>query len=198
MKLNNTRIDWAKILEEQKEHHMKLYPDAGMEASYHNLIDLLNENRIPSRVIIKDGNVIAYTFYIDSSGESDRIYAIIGFKEEGKVDERVHILSKWLKDEAQRNNKILILNGIFNEPENFDSILEEDGIRKLERIRMEAIIENCTFEDAIMNAAHYNYNQINQLKIEELSEIIFDSFKGEADRILIPSNSKREVNFSQK
>ncbi|MHB8361609.1 MAG: hypothetical protein ACYDDC_07405, partial [Thermoplasmataceae archaeon] len=75
MELNNTRIDWVKILEEQKEHHMKLYPDAGIEASYYDLIDLLNENRIPSRVIIKDGNVCAYTFYIDSSGESDRIYA---------------------------------------------------------------------------------------------------------------------------
>lgn len=187
MDLTNKKLDWQSILKDHIEWQQKLYPQENISESYDELIPLLMENKIPSRVIFSNGKASAYAFFILPTNGDDRMYSTLGF-ETGEIgDEKITNLLKWLSNEADRLHKTLVMNGIFNEPNNFRDILKENGFNIMDRIRMELIIEESSLPDSEIDLDGYEITEISNNNISDLSGTLFDSFRGIPERILLPS-----------
>ncbi len=68
MELNNVKLDWNTILEKQINKLQEKYPENNIGQAYSQIISLLNENKIKSRVIANGNRVICYSFMIGYSG----------------------------------------------------------------------------------------------------------------------------------
>ncbi|MHB1493040.1 MAG: GNAT family N-acetyltransferase [Thermoplasmataceae archaeon] len=187
MDLTNKKLDWQSILKEQIEWQQKLYPQGNISESYDELIPLLTENKVPSRVIFSNGKALAYAFFILPTNGDDRMYSTMGFSNREIEDEKIINLLKWLYNESDRLHKTLVMNGIFNEPNNFRDLLKENGFNIMDRVRMELIIKESSLPDSEIDLSGYELTEISSNNISDLSGTLFDSFRGIPERILLPS-----------
>lgn len=187
--MHNIKLDWASILENHIEWLEKLYDSDQIRSSYEAIIPLLIENKIPSRVIVTGGKVIAYAFYIKGN-EDDRIYSTMGFQSTTLDEGKISYLLDWLIDESKKENKTTIMNGIFNEPHNFRELITKKDFNVINRIRMELELA-----DEVM--LHYDKNDKIEFKniqssdMEDACDLIYDCFKGLPERILLPTGDNK-------
>lgn len=195
MEMHNIKLDWGSILENHIEWLEELYDSDQIRSSYEAIIPLLIENKIPSRVIVTGGKVIAYAFYIKGN-EDERIYSTMGFLST-KIDEgKISFLVDWLIDESRRENKTIIMNGIFNEPINFMELITKKDFNVINRIRMELELTDNVMSDYVLNDK-IEFKNIHNSNLEETCDLIYDSFRGLPERILLPAGDNRSKLLSK-
>ena len=187
--MHNIKLDWAYILENHIEWLEKLYNSDEIRSSYEAIIPLLIENKIPSRVIVTGGKVIAYAFYIKGN-EDDRIYSTMGFKSTALDDSKISSLLEWLTEESRRENKTIIMNGIFNEPHNFRELIAKRDFNVINRTRLELELTDKVMSDYGKNGK-IEFKNIQSSDLEDACDLIYDSFKGLPERILLPTGDNK-------
>ncbi len=188
MELNNVKLDWAQILEGEIKHMESLYPELPVRVSYKSIIEELNKNAIPSRVILNGINVAAYSFIKESSELNDRLYGSIGFTDIAfATDERISNLLSWLVSISQNRKKRLMLNKIFNDGELSEAVLTRMGFKKFERNRMQLYLDDS------FRRIHGNFDEqfipvpVGRLDMVGYADSEFKSYAGTADEILFNS-----------
>lgn len=192
MDIENVKLDWTPILEGQIKHLESLYPDIPVRKSFAPVIDALNSNKIKSRVILSGINVSAYAFITPSTDLTDRIYGNVGFTDPSFVSEdRANNLLTWLEDTARIQNKILMLNEIYNAEEKSDTFLNSRNYTKFVRHRL--LIELSTFHgEQFLPISDLREIPLKSVKIDEYSSSEFDAFSGSDDEILFNVKSRNE------
>ena len=185
MNIQNVKLDWDSILERQINWLEKLYDSDQIRPSYEAIIPLLTENKIPSRVIISGGKVVAYAFYITDNDGNDRLYATMGFHNTLLDEQKIASLLDWLKTESKRQNKTVIMNGIFNEPENFKEIASKNGFNSINRVRMELSLDKIMLNEG-KEDTRFTFTTIDKGNLTEACDLIFDAFRSLPERILLP------------
>lgn len=201
MDLQNVKIDWNRILSGQIENLESMFSAGNQEREYIRkgyapIIDMLNENKTPSRVIINKGTVCAYAFYVLSSKDRNTLYATVGFlHDEEENATRSGPLLKWLSGEAEKNSMRLLLNGIFNEPGNFKEEALKNGFSVLERIRMELDMERHVPGKPPAIDGKLQPRNIGRSDIKRLSNLIYDVFSNGDERIMLPESREGMPEF---
>ena len=77
-KVNNVKLDWNLILSSQKKVFRDKFKDLNADEVYAPVIDMLNKNRIPSRVILSNGRICAYGYVMPPQGIDDRLICSMG------------------------------------------------------------------------------------------------------------------------
>lgn len=192
MDINNVKLDWAPILEGQIKHLESLYPDIPVRKSFASVIDALNSNKLKSRVILSGINVSAYAFITPSVDLTDRIYGSVGFTDPSFVtEERVDNLLTWLEDTARIQNRILMLNEIYNAEEKSDTFLESRRYKKFVRNRL--TIELSGFEEQPFSPiSDLKEIPVKKVKIDSYSDSEFDAFSESGDEILFNLKNRNE------
>lgn len=188
MKLDNYRLNWDVILKKEIDFLSKKYPDIDIKGSYTSIINLLNENKIKSRIILNKNEFIGYAYVMDSSDKSDRLYADIGFISGKKInEERLNELFDWLTGIANESRKKLMLNQIFNGNGLSDKYLEKHGFKKIVRKRMVIDLNDYTYRKLV---EAYDISGIEGLNMELYSDTEYEAFKYSSDKYLF--SNKRE------
>jgi GNAT superfamily N-acetyltransferase len=188
MKLDNYRLNWDIILKKEIDFLSKKYPDIDIKGSYSSVVNLLNENKIKSRIILKKNEFIGYAYIMDSADKNDRLYADIGFISSKKItEERLKELFDWLMGIAKTARKKLMLNQVFNGNEISNKYLAKLGFKTITRKRM------------VIDLNAYAYKKLNEecdisgiadLNIELYSDAEYEAFKYTSDKFLF--SNKRE------
>jgi GNAT superfamily N-acetyltransferase len=188
MKLDNYRLNWDVILKKEIDFLSKKYPDIDIRGSYTSIINLLNENKIKSRIILNKNEFIGYAYVMDSSDKSDRLYADIGFISQKKITEaRLKELFDWLIGIAKESRKKLMLNQIFNGNEISDKYLETLGFKTIIRKRMVLDLNEYSYRKTVEN---YDISGIDGLNMDLYSDAEYEAFKYTSDKYLF--SDKRE------
>ncbi|MCL4453690.1 N-acetyltransferase [Ferroplasma sp.] len=188
MKLDNYRLNWDVILKKEIDFLSKKYPDIDIRGSYTSIINLLNENKIKSRIILNKNEFIGYAYVMDSSDKSDRLYADIGFISPKKITEaRLKELFDWLTGIARESKKKLMLNQIFNGNEISDKYLETLGFKTIIRKRMVLDLNEYSYRKTVEN---YDISGIEGLNMDLYSDAEYEAFKYTSDKYLF--SDKRE------
>jgi GNAT superfamily N-acetyltransferase len=188
MKLDNYRLNWELILKKEIDFLSKKYPDIDIRGSYASIINLLNENKIKSRIILNKNEFIGYAYAMDSADKSDRLYADIGFISSKKITEaRLKELFDWLKEIANASKKKIMLNEIFNGNELSKKYLEACGFETIVRKRMVMDLNQYQY---IKTTDNYDISGIKNLNLELYSDAEYEAFKYTSDKYLF--SDKRE------
>ncbi|WMT50888.1 MAG: GNAT family N-acetyltransferase [Ferroplasma sp.] len=188
MKLDNYRLNWDVILKKEIDFLSKKYPDIDIRGSYTSIINLLNENKIKSRIILNKNEFIGYAYVMDSSDKSDRLYADIGFISPKKITEaRLKELFDWLIEIARESRKKLMLNQIFNGNEISEKYLETLGFKTIIRKRMVLDLNKYSYRKTVEN---YDITGIEGLNMDLYSDAEYEAFKYTSDKYLF--SDKRE------
>jgi L-amino acid N-acyltransferase YncA len=188
MKLDNYRLNWDVILKKEIDFLAKKYPDIDIKGSYASIINLLNENKIQSRIIMHGNEFIGYAYIMDSEDKSDRLYADAGFISPKKItEERLNELFSWLTDIAKKKKKKLMLNQIFNGNEISDKYLEKCGFKTIVRKRMVIDLNQYSYKK-VDNV--YDISGIEGLNMDLYSDAEYEAFKYTSDKYLF--SNKRE------
>ncbi|MCW6168247.1 MAG: GNAT family N-acetyltransferase [Thermoplasmatales archaeon] len=192
MELNNVKLDWNGILDKQINKLEEKYPENNIRQAYSQIISLLNENKIKSRVITNGKSVICYSFMIDYSGFIDRLYAVLGFEDESYVDAaRAENLLTWIESEARKEDKSVVIGDIYNGTETISNLLGEHGFFKMERIRLELGLKDY-FPTHAENFSR-EFNEIFSVTPASYSDAQFDAYSGEDDVLLFPSTRNERI-----
>ncbi|MGP6240202.1 GNAT family N-acetyltransferase [Cuniculiplasma sp. SKW4] len=197
--LENVGLKWDLILKPHIEQIQKQNPDMNIKSLFTPLISMLNSNRIPSRVILSAGKVMAYAYVLPAMGIRDRNIASIGFIEEDDSNRsRGESLLKWLEGESSRERKLLILDGLYNSSF-LDVSLREIGFHRSTRIKMIGHIDN-----VLEKLSHYNFEEIemsteilhsSDVNPEALSEIQYGAYSESPDRVLLILENEKNITF---
>jgi predicted GNAT family N-acyltransferase len=188
MKLDNYRLNWEVILKKEIDFLSKKYPDIDIRGSYASIINLLNDNKIRSRIILNKNEFIGYAYVMDSADKSDRLYADIGFISSKKInDERLKELFDWLISISNESKKKLMLNQIFNGNELSTKYLEKHGFRTIVRKRMVMDLNTYSYRK---NTEDYDISGIEGLNMDLYSDAEYEAFKYTSDKYLF--SDKRE------
>ena len=195
MELNNVKLDWNGILEKQINKLQEKYPENNIRQAYSQIISLLNENKIKSRVIANGNRVICYSFMIDYSGFNDRLYAILGFEDVSYADsKRAENLLTWIESEARKENKSVVIGDIYNCNETVSDLLLEHGFYKMERIRLKLALGDY-FPTSAENFSH-EFNGIFSVTPASYSDAQFDAYKDEKDILLFASTRDERISLT--
>ena len=104
MEMHNMKLDWNSILDGQMQWLENLYKNGEIRSSYNAIIPLITDNKIPSRIIISGGKVLAYSYYIKGNEDDDRIYSTLGFQSKTIDDNKITSLLNWLIGASRRKN----------------------------------------------------------------------------------------------
>ncbi len=195
MQINNVKLDWNSILEKHVDKLQEMYPENDVRQAYGNIISLLNDNKIKSRVIINGNRAICYAFIVDYSGFNDRLYAVMGFEDAGYVeDSRIENLVSWMEKEGKESRKSVVVGDIYNSNPRVEEFLSSGGFKRLERIRLELKLDNYTQE--MPDDGGYVFDGIYSVTPGAYSDAEYRAFLGGDDIILFPAEHEQRVLFT--
>ncbi|MHB1439663.1 MAG: GNAT family N-acetyltransferase [Cuniculiplasma sp.] len=197
--LNNVKLEWNQILMSQKKLLAEKYKDVNAEEVYAPLIDMLNNNRIPSRVFLSGGKVSTYGYIMPPLGVDDRILCSMGFSEYGKdkVDTGKEMI-KWFESIAIQSSKLVILDGIFNGEQFFNEI-EKLEFRRVHRVKLvcsvDTIIENLKEKESEFTKLKREFIELQQEEVdqEDLAEVQLDSYGDSPDQFLLVYKNGKNI-----
>ncbi len=199
-KIDNVKLNWDVILEPQISSIQRDYEGTDVRRLFQPLIEMLNSNRVPSKVILNKGEIAAYSYILPPVGIRDRIVSSMGFlkDEEGNVSRAENML-EWLEAKARSEKKLLILDGIYNA-----SFLEQDllkkGYIKIKRVKMSFPLnqyKNILDEENIGNIEESTeiVNPVN-INPDLISKIQEEAYASNPDRILLFKDSIKNITYN--
>lgn len=197
--LENVGLKWDLILKPHIEQIQNQNPGMNVKSLFNPLISMLNSNRIPSRVILSAGKVMGYAYVLPAMGIRDRNIASLGFMEDDDSNRsRGESLLKWLESESSRENKLLILDGLYNSSF-LDDSMNKMGFHKSSRVKMMGRID-----EILESVSHYNFHEIemstevlhsSDVNPEALSEIEYTAYSESPDKVLLILENGRNITF---
>ncbi len=192
MKLENYRLDWNIILKKEIDYLSKKYSDIDIRGSYTNIIDLLNNNKIKSKIILSKKDLAGYAYIMDSQDKSDRMYADVGFISEKFItEERVKVFFDWLVEIAANSKKKLMLNEVYNSNAISEKIISDYGFKKVVRRRMVLDLNNYQYNQ---NEIKYPTENTRDINLPLYADAEYESFKYTSDKILFSSSRDDRIN----
>ncbi|HLH86449.1 MAG TPA: GNAT family N-acetyltransferase [Thermoplasmataceae archaeon] len=190
MEIQNIKMDWNLILEPQIRHYEEVYYDLPVRDSMRTIISQLNENRIPSRVILSSLEVAGYAFVINSSEMSDRSFGSIGFADEKYVNERrMETLVGWVEQIAFGNRRMAMVNPIFNDRGLSDRFLDNRGYSKRVRKKLTLKIKNANLSQEKL-PTEIKVLDLSHIDLAEYSRSHYEAFRNSLDEIMFPSSDQ--------
>ena len=184
MEVNNVKLDWSAILENEISYYEKVLDSSNIREMYSGIIAMLDQNNLKSRVIISNNVVVAYAFLIRPNDFSDRIYAHIGFVNDIAANTtRLDTLITWARNEARYSGLLLLFNAPFNGGTCFTGYVNEKGIESVERVEM----TGSTRVSGIISKLPDSIKIISLEKadIEQMDGSLIEAFREEREYILI-------------
>ena len=184
MELTNVKIDWNPILEDYITHLETVYPDIPIRESYSYIIENLNENHIPSRIVLQGNNVAAYAYLLENPDLDDRLYAYVRFMSESFAKkERMENLVTWAENSARNRKRIVIINDVFNGGTETENFLIEKKYEKIERYSMKLQIRNATNLDEKL-PVEFMTGDLSDFNLEEFLNEEYDAYRDAPDFLL--------------
>ncbi len=184
IEMENIRVDWAPVLESQVAELEENFPGRGVRDIFQGIIEDLNENRIKSRLILSGKDPAGYAYYRHSRSMSDRILGNAGFVDEKySTPERCRTLIGWLAEEGRSQDKIIMLNDVFNGAAAGREVLEEMGFGRLEREMMEISLREFR-EGAAQLPEGYTLTGIEGMNVDDYLSAEISAYKGSEDELL--------------
>ncbi|MEM0159090.1 MAG: GNAT family N-acetyltransferase [Thermoplasmataceae archaeon] len=198
MEIQNVKMDWNLILEPQIRHFEEVYSDLPVRESMRPIISQLNENRIPSRVILSSLDVAGYAFVINGTDMPDRSYGNVGFSETKYVNERrIETLIGWVEQIAFGNRRIAMINPVFNDNGLSESFLEERGYSK--RVRKKLYLDIPSKEITTGKLPlEISALDLSRLDIFQYSRSQSEAYKNTLDEIMFPRSETDRVSTLRK
>ncbi len=192
MEISNIKIDWAPILEGQIKYLEETYPDIAIRESFKGIIDLLNSNKIKSRVILSGINVAAYGFVMESQNLDDRIYGSLGFTDPAFANEtRLRNLLEWAENIASSMRRYLMINEIFNAESLGEKYLIDRGYTKHRRDAMIIWLTDQSLKPEKF-PAEFEVTEIYGTTYQEYAKAEYAAYEGTPDRILFHTSSEMD------
>ena len=190
-KVNNVKLDWNLILLSQKRLFQDKFRDMNADEVYAPVIDMLNNNRIPSRVIVSNGRICSYGYVMPPQGIDDRLICSMGFvnKDESYIKKGIDILS-WFSEMASKESKLLIIDGIFN-GEEFFSELEKLNFTRAYRVKLignlDTIMERMKKSYESLRERNENFIELqnDEISMKELGIAQSEAYNGTPDEFLL-------------
>lgn len=192
MEVNNVKLDWSAILENEISYYEKVLDSSNIREMYSGIITMLDQNNLKSRVIISDNVVVAYAFLIRPNDFSDRMYAHFGFETDIAVNTtRLDTLITWARNEARSSGLLLLFNAPFNGGKCFTDYVKEKGIDVIERVEMKGSTKPSGIGSRLPD--HLSLISIEMADIEEMDRSLIEAFREEREYILISKNKKDRI-----
>ncbi|WP_188681725.1 GNAT family N-acetyltransferase [Thermogymnomonas acidicola] len=190
MELSNIKLDWDAILGRQISHLESIYPDMQIRDQFRAIINLLNSNRIKSRVILSGINVAAYGFFMDSSEMRDRSFATVGFTDPAFANEqRLRNIVEWIVGSVSSSGRMTMMNEVFQDNGISGPVLASMGFRKITRVRMEYdLADNKPGEPSLPR--EISVTGLEGLDIRAYSSLEYECYRGTQDEILLASSEE--------
>lgn len=197
--MENIGLNWKMILKPHMDEIKKQNENINVESLFAPLISMLNSNRIPSKVMISDSNVVGYSYILPAMGIRDRNIASMGFlRDEDSNKERGKIILEWLEGETKKEDKLLILDGLYNISSLEGSIIAM-GYKKSDRIKLigniDEILErisNSEFKDVEMSTEVIHSSEVNPAAI---SEVQYQAYSSSPDKVLLILENGKNITF---
>ena len=192
MEVNNVKLDWSAILENEISYYEKVLDSSNIREMYSGIIAMLDQNNLKSRVIISNNVVVAYAFLIRPNDFSDRMYAHFGFETDTAASTtRLDTLITWARNEARYSGLLLLFNAPFNGGTCFTGYVDEKGIESVERVEM----TGSTRVSGILSKLPDSIKiiSIEKADIEQMDRSLIEAFREEREYILISSNKKDRI-----
>ena len=184
MELSNIKVDWKPILEDYINHLETVYPNIPIRDSYAYIIENLNQNRIPSRIILQGNSVAAYAYLLENPDLQDRIYAYIGFVSENfSIRERLENLVAWVENSARNRKRIVVINEIFNGGTLSESFLQEKKYERIEREGMKLEFRDAESLDEKL-PVEFMTGDLSDFNIEEFLDAEYEAYMDTPDFLL--------------
>lgn len=192
MEVNNVKLDWSAILENEISYYEKVLDSSNIREMYSGIIAMLDQNNLKSRVIISGNVVVAYAFLIRPNDFSDRMYAHFGFETDIAVNTtRLDTLITWARNEARSSGLLLLFNAPFNGGKCFTDYAKERGIDVIERVEMKGSTKSSGIRSMLPD--HISLISIEMADIEEMDRSLIEAFREEREYILISKNKKDRI-----
>lgn len=188
LEIENIKINWKPLIAFQKGEFLRRYPFPYMERIFNNLEAMLEENRIPSRVLVHNGRVSGFAYLLDNPLFRGRINGYICFPEPGLYsDESLRGIVKWMVTIGQQRKSDVVIQDISGSAANDDLIMAE-GFEMLERTGMRIQLDSASGHQTavpegmeVMDFSSFNFN--------EYLEAQGNAYSGtDESRFLIPDN----------
>lgn len=189
--LNNVKVDWSKVLEAEISWKEDLFPELNVRERYLELIRMLEQNRIQSRVVYSTDHVSAYCFLLSSSENLNRLYANIGFASEEDANEpRVNAILDWISSVGKKQDKRVFFDRPFNAPGQFDDLCESKAVHKIERVELR-ISPEIRRESQVDDGARKNTVSLEALvhgHLSQFAESEYTSYLDGPENVFLPAS----------
>ncbi|MCL4340668.1 MAG: hypothetical protein M1431_01020 [Candidatus Thermoplasmatota archaeon] len=184
MELTNVKVDWNPILENYISHLETVYPDIPIRESYGYVIENLNENHMPSRIVLQGNNVAAYAYLMENPDLQDRLYAYVGFMSENfSKRERMENLVTWAENYARNRKRVIVINDVFKGGTESENFLIEKKYEKVERYGMKLKLSEATNLDEKF-PVEFMTGDLSDFNIEEFLNEEYEAYRDTPDFFL--------------
>jgi GNAT superfamily N-acetyltransferase len=184
MELTNVKVDWNPILDNYISHLEEVYPDIPIRESYGYIIENLNENHIPSRIVLQGNDVAAYAYLLENPDLQDRLYAYVGFMSENFYKkERMENLVTWAENSARNRKRIVVINDVFNGGTESENFLIEKKYEKIERYGMKLNLKEATNLDEKF-PVEFMTGDLSDFNLEEFLNEEYEAYRDTPDFFL--------------
>lgn len=188
LEIENIKINWKPLIAFQKGEYLRRYPFSDMERIFNNLEAMLEENRIPSRVLVSNGRVRGFAYLIDNPLFRRRINGYICFPDPGLYsDESLSGIIRWMVATGRQRKSDVVIQDISGSHASDGLIISED-FEMLGRFGMKIQLASSTDSVTevpdgveVMDFSSFNFN--------EYLDAQGNAYSGtDESRFLIPEN----------
>ncbi|MCL5888936.1 MAG: GNAT family N-acetyltransferase [Candidatus Thermoplasmatota archaeon] len=198
-KVSNVKLDWNIILSSQKKMLKEKIKDLSVDNIYAPIIEMLNNNKIPSRVIMSNGAIGPYGYIMSPQGIDDRLICSMGFmNKDDSYKAKGSDVVEWFLSIASKTSKLLILDGIFNGEGFFDE-LPKFHFNKAYRVKMignlDLVIKKLAKESQKFIDSHHDFIELqnDEISSRDIAAEQSGSYKGTPDEFLLISKNGMNI-----
>ncbi len=195
--LRNIPLDWNMLLDKQIKLMEESTGNKKSSELFAPLIDMLNNNIIPSKVILNKGIAKCYGYMVPNIGIDDRILGSIGFLDQSyENDKNVEILLSWFMEFSRSNRMLLIIDGVYGS-KNFEKYALSKGFKISVRRKLVSTLSDLERRFQELNVDEpENYGLLlknSEISLDELCEIEEKSYGLSEDRFLLIRKGDKNV-----
>ena len=190
LEIENVKINWKPLIAYQKGEYLKRYPFPDIERIFNNLEAMLEENRIPSRVLVTNGRVRGFAYLIDNPLFHGRINGYICFPEPNLYsDESLTGIIKWMISTGIQRKSDVAIQDISGAAVN-DGVIVAEGFEMLERTGMRIQIPS-GHENHAQVPEGFEFSDFSSFDFQEYLDAQWNAYSSTVDsRFLIPENRR--------
>lgn len=189
MEIENVKLNWKPLIEFQKKEYLKKYPFSEIDRIFDSLEKMLDQNSIPSRVVVGNGRVKAFAYLLDNHLFRNRINGYICFPEpELYSKETLGNIIQWMKSYSERKRSQLMIQDISGVDVE-EGPLKLEGFLALERFNMR--IDLSTYEPAPdVEPRDIEISDFSSFDLQEYLEAQKQSYEDSSEAVFLMPESE--------